>query len=93
MISMFSRHLQQNFPEINAKSKLLIAFSGGLDSVVLSELLYRLKYDISLAHVNFSLRKDESDADEVFTDNFAQARKLPIYIKKADTRQYADETN
>ena len=90
-MSIFSDHLKQNFKEINANSKLLIAFSGGLDSVVLAELFYRLEYDICLAHVNFSLRKDESDADADFTDHFAQARKLPIYQKRIDTRQYADE--
>ena len=91
MISIFSNHLQQKFPDIHSNSKLLIAFSGGLDSVVLAELLYRLDYDISLAHVNFSLRKEESDADADFTDHFAQTRKLPIYQKKIDTRLYADQ--
>jgi tRNA(Ile)-lysidine synthase len=91
MISIFSNHLQQKFPDIHSNSKLLIAFSGGLDSVVLAELLYRLDYDISLAHVNFSLRKQESDADADFTDHFAQTRKIPIYQKKIDTRLYADQ--
>ena len=91
MISSFNDHLDKKFSDINLSTRLLIAFSGGLDSVVLTELLYSLGYQVSLAHVNFSLRNKESDADAEFADHFAQARNIPFYHKKVDTKHYAQQ--
>ena len=89
MIRSFSDHLQREFPRISKGSKLLIAFSGGSDSVVLTTLLYRLGYNVSLAHVNFSLRDIESDEDEVFAREFAREKGLEFYSTHINTRQYS----
>ena len=91
MIRSFSDHLRREFPAISTESKLLIAFSGGSDSVVLTTLLYRLGYDISLAHVNFSLREKESDEDEVFAREFAEEKGLEFYSTHVNTNKYAAE--
>lgn len=91
MIRSFADHLQREFPGISTGSKLLIAFSGGSDSVVLTTLLYRLGYDISLAHVNFSLREKESDEDEVFAQSFAKEKGLELYSTRVNTSKYAAE--
>ncbi|MDG1525168.1 MAG: ATP-binding protein, partial [Candidatus Thalassarchaeaceae archaeon] len=55
----------QNFPFLE-DSKLLIAISGGIDSVVLAHLCSQLDLNFSLCHCNFNLRGQESDDDEAF---------------------------
>ena len=62
MLQKFKKHINVNFPFLKDK-KLLIAISGGLDSVVLTTLCNQLDFDISLAHCNFNLRGKESDLD------------------------------
>ena len=64
-------HLKSRFPFFE-KSKLLIAISGGLDSVVLTHLCHQLKLNMALAHCNFNLRGAESDADEEFVLQLAE---------------------
>ncbi|AXG71548.1 tRNA(Ile)-lysidine synthase [Kordia sp. SMS9] len=65
--------------------------SGGLDSVVLSTLLYKLNYSIAFAHCNFQLRNDESDADEAFVTQLAAEMKVNVYTKKFETATFANE--
>ena len=65
MLQKFEQHIKTNFPFLK-DSKLLLAISGGLDSVVLMHLCNQLKLNISLAHCNFKLRNQESDLDEEF---------------------------
>ena len=88
MIEAFKKQIELNFPFLSGK-KLLVACSGGVDSVVLTNLLHQLKYDISLAHCNFSLRSKESDEDEEFVINFAEKLSIPVHTETFDTEQYA----
>lgn len=86
----------KDFGLISKNDRILVAFSGGVDSAVLVELLLKLKErlkisDISLAHLNHSLRGKESDEDEKFCINFAQERGLVIYTKKVDVKKLAKE--
>ncbi|MFN5704444.1 MAG: tRNA lysidine(34) synthetase TilS [bacterium] len=67
------------------ENKLLLAVSGGLDSVVMLDLLHRLGYDIQVAHMNFNLRGDESNQDEVFVRNLCQRLKVEFHVKQVDT--------
>jgi tRNA(Ile)-lysidine synthase len=90
MIQKFTTHLNQNFLFLKDK-KLLIAISGGLDSVVLYQLLATLHIDISLAHCNFNLRGKESDLDEEFVDNLSQKTSNQIFIKSFDTEKHSKE--
>ncbi len=83
-------HLDQNLPFLNNK-KLLIAVSGGIDSVVLSTLFYKLNYDISLAHCNFSLRGKESNKDEGFVIALGEKYQIPAFSIKFDTEKNARE--
>lgn len=69
------------------KNKLLLALSGGIDSVVMLHLLHRLGYDIQAAHMNFQLRGDESDADEEFVRNLCKHLKVELEVKRVDVER------
>jgi tRNA(Ile)-lysidine synthase len=90
MIQKFKKHITKEFPFLK-DTKLLIAISGGLDSVVLFHLLHKLNYDVSLAHCNFKLRGKESDLDEEFIKNLNQISANQIFTIIFDTEKYAKE--
>lgn len=92
MFLEFNENLHNKFPFLKEK-KLLIAVSGGLDSVVLTRLLNKLDLQISLAHCNFHLRGRESDLDEDFVKKEAQFLNLPFYLAHFDTKNYAKDNN
>ncbi len=81
-------HIEKNLSFLKDK-KLLIAISGGIDSVVLTHLLYELQFLVSLAHCNFSLRGKESNKDEQFVLNLGEKLDIPTYSKKFETEKYA----
>lgn len=90
MLQKFKKHITKEFPFLK-DTKLLIAISGGLDSVVLFHLLHKLNYDVSLAHCNFKLRGKESDLDEEFIKNLNQISANQIFTIIFDTEKYAKE--
>jgi tRNA(Ile)-lysidine synthase len=90
MITQFQKHINQNLPFLN-ESKLLIAISGGLDSVVLTHLCYKLNLDFALAHCNFNLRGKESDADEDFVLQLADDLNKEVFIESFETETYANQ--
>ncbi len=72
------------------KSKLLLAVSGGVDSVVMLDVLSNLGYENAvIAHCNFNLRGKESDEEEEFVKHLAAKYGLDIYVKHFDTLEYA----
>ncbi len=72
--------------------KVLVAVSGGIDSVVLLHLLRQLQpswqLTLSVAHLNHGLRGASADRDEAFVKTLAEELKLPFYSKKADVKAY-----
>ena len=74
---------------IRFDQKILIAVSGGVDSMVLFDLMEKSKYLYGVAHVNFSLRGEESDADEALVKRIAEERKVDFYSKSVDTSGFA----
>lgn len=90
MIRKFKNHLNDNLPFLR-NGKLLIACSGGLDSVVLTTLCSTLKLKIGVAHCNFKLRGTESDGDAIFVKEIADTIKVPCYITDFETESYACE--
>ena len=81
-------HIDLNFPLLKNK-KLLIAISGGIDSMVAANLLQKLNYNFSLAHCNFKLRGKDADLDEQFVKNWADKNKLCCYVNCFKTEKYA----
>jgi len=84
------KHIATAFPFLEGK-RLLVACSGGLDSVSLTFLLKDLGYEIGLAHCNFMLRGDESDEDADFVLHLAERLDLPFFTESFDTVKYASE--
>ncbi|HAO15757.1 MAG TPA: tRNA lysidine(34) synthetase TilS [Tenacibaculum sp.] len=81
-------HLNSEFPFIFGK-KLVLAISGGIDSVVAAHLLKKIFNNLSLAHCNFQLRKEESDNDELFILELGKKLKIKTHTTKFDTFSYA----
>ena len=68
---------------------LLLAISGGPDSVCLFFILKELGYKIEIAHCNFNLRAEESNNEECFVIELAKKYNIPIYVKSFETQKYA----
>ena len=68
---------------------VLVALSGGADSVALLRVLLELGYRCSAAHCNFHLRDDESLRDEQFCRDLCQSLSVPLSVFDFDTRAYA----
>jgi tRNA(Ile)-lysidine synthase len=90
MLQKLSNIIAKNFPFLKDK-KLLVAISGGIDSVVLTHLLSTLHFDISLAHCNFNLRAEESDLDEVFVKELAKKLAIKCFTTSFETDKIAKE--
>ena len=88
MLTKFQHHIEQNFPQLKDK-KLLLAVSGGIDSMVLLDLFYKLRFDICVVHCNFQLRGKESDGDEMLVREICQDRYIPYFIESFDTTEFA----
>lgn len=80
----------ENAP-LSKKSHIIVAISGGLDSVVLTRLLQNLGVNITLAHVNFQLRGQESNRDEAFVTELAKTWRIPLQVRRVETETYAKE--
>jgi tRNA(Ile)-lysidine synthase len=90
MLTKFQHHIEQHFTQLKDK-KLLLAVSGGLDSMVLMHLFQELDYNIGIAHCNFQLRGKESDADENFVKLQAERLQIPIFSTRFETEKFANE--
>ncbi|WP_232517351.1 tRNA lysidine(34) synthetase TilS [Aquimarina aggregata] len=90
LLREFKNHIKTNLSFL-VGSKLLIACSGGLDSIVLSKFCELLKLDFAMAHCNFKLRGDESDNDEGFVKLFAQQINTNVFVTHFDTETYAKD--
>ncbi|MDT0688208.1 tRNA lysidine(34) synthetase TilS [Salegentibacter sp. F188] len=86
----FKNTLKSRFPFLCGKN-LLLAVSGGLDSVVLAYLCKAAKLEFSIAHCNFNLRGEESDGDEDFVIDLADELEVEVFIQNFDTEAFAEE--
>ena len=74
---------------LNPEERVLVALSGGADSVALLCVLQALGYRCEAAHCNFHLRGAESDRDEAFVRDLCQKRKVPLHLAHFDTQEEA----
>ncbi len=71
------------------RNRILVALSGGADSVALLHILWQLGYPCRAAHCNFHLRGEESDRDEQFVTRLCKEWRIPLYVKHFQTTEYA----
>lgn len=90
MLKIFKNQIETNL-EFLKEARLIIAISGGVDSVVLAHLCKELNLTFALAHCNFNLRGEESNADEDFVLELAEQLDVEVFIQNFDTQAYADE--
>ena len=72
-------------------AKVLVAISGGADSVALLHILLSIGYRCHAVHCNFHLRGEESIRDEQFVTTLCSKWKVPCEVVHFDTRNYAEE--
>ncbi len=90
LISQFNAYINEQHL-FEKKDKLLLAVSGGVDSVVLCELCSQSGYDFVIAHCNFQLRGKESNEDEIFVQSLARKYNVDIKSTRFDTEDYAEK--
>jgi tRNA(Ile)-lysidine synthase len=90
MEKAFKNQIKSEFPYL-CQGKILLAISGGVDSVVLAHLCKLAKLNFSIAHCNFNLRDAESDADEEFVLDLAEKLDVEVFIENFDTTAYAED--
>jgi tRNA(Ile)-lysidine synthase len=70
-------------------SSVLLAVSGGVDSVVMADLFHRANINFAIAHCNFQLRGKESDGDEQFAERLAKKYSVVCFTTKFDTKKFS----
>lgn len=84
------QNLKREKIDLHSK-KLLLAVSGGKDSMVLLDILFRLKVNFVVAHMNYQLRANDSSLDETLVIETCEKLKIPCFTKKVDTSLFCKE--
>lgn len=90
LLHTFREYIQQ-YNLFHSKDRLLLAVSGGVDSVVLCELCKQAGFDFVIAHCNFQLRNEESERDELFVKGLGKKYAVEVLVKKFETTDYSKE--
>ncbi|WP_212004205.1 tRNA lysidine(34) synthetase TilS [Chitinophaga sp. HK235] len=93
-------HLLTNFTSyitgqqlFDPTQRILLAVSGGVDSVVMAHLFKQAGFAVGIAHCNFQLRGEESQRDEQFVQQLSTSLDLPLYNTRFDTEAYTIQYN
>ncbi len=88
MFEAFRDHIDKSFPYLK-ETKVIVACSGGMDSVVLAHLAKESGWEMALAHCNFNLRAKESNNDARFVENLSNVWSVPFFLKSFETEKEA----
>lgn len=89
-VQQFIDHvLQQQLFE--ASHHVLLAVSGGKDSVLMAQLFKQAGFNFSIAHCNFNLRPEEAQRDELFVKLLAEEMQVPFHLIRFDTKGFAEK--
>ncbi len=90
LLQQFRANWKKHFAFLSTTNcHLLVAVSGGIDSVVLVHLLSQCGFEFSIVHCNFMLRAEESERDEIFVKMLSGQYGKPFFVKRFDTKKYA----
>lgn len=88
----FDRYWKEQFPDLQPNNCFLVlAVSGGVDSVVLTDLVFNAGFSFSIAHCNFQLRGEESERDEGFVRSLGEKYGVEAFVERFETSQIAAE--
>lgn len=90
MLEKFQNHIHQKLPFL-FENKVFVAVSGGVDSMVLVDLLQKSDIKFTILHCNFNLRAEESEAETQFIRNFGKQNNIPYVIRYFETKKYAEK--
>jgi tRNA(Ile)-lysidine synthase len=90
LLDKFSKHVSEH-TMLHKQFKSLVAVSGGVDSVVLCDLLYKCDFDFVIAHCNFQLRGEESERDEQFVRSLGVKYNRQVLVNRFDTSVVAEQ--
>ena len=76
----------------NDGKPILVAVSGGVDSMALAALLSESGYSIAVAHCNYQLRGADSDADEALVRDWCLEKAIPFFLKKVQTQKLSKQS-
>ncbi|HRS54103.1 MAG TPA: ATP-binding protein, partial [Bacteroidales bacterium] len=94
MINKFISFIKQNgLPQPTDNCTIVLAISGGIDSVVMLDLFNEAGYKFVIAHANFQLRGNDSDLDQFFVQKLSQKYNTIFFTKKFDTINYAKQNH
>lgn len=91
LYARFEKYIEEH-TLLKKSDRVLVAVSGGVDSMVLMSLLARAGYYTGVAHCNFQLRGEESDEDEVLVAQAAERLGITLYNKRFDTQGEMERT-
>lgn len=90
MLEQFLHHIKKE-QLISLSDKVLLAVSGGIDSMVMLELFHQASWEVAVVHCNFQLRGHDSTLDEDFVGAQCAERNIPCYVKKFTPKTFAKE--
>ena len=93
-MSLLQQFIQYSKVELKLsinQTQLILAVSGGVDSVVLVDLCHKAGFQFIIAHCNFQLRGEESIRDENFVKSLGEKYEKEVLVKIFDTKTYAEE--
>ena len=88
MVQKFKEYLSTHYPQLK-EQKLLLAFSGGVDSSVLLDLCLSVGLRPTIAHCNFQLRGSESATDAEWVQTLSKEKDLACFIQSFETKKHA----
>jgi len=92
MIDVFNKFSYDNHL-FKHDDKILLAVSGGIDSMVMTHLFQKTGCRIAIMHCNFTLRSAESDKDEEFVRKYAELHSIPFFSNTFNTNEFARNNN
>ena len=90
MVNRFIQYVKE-YNLFESNQTILLAVSGGIDSMILCDLFLKSNFKFAIAHCNFHLRGEESNRDERFVREYAQKNNIKIHVKDFDTYSYMKE--